>query len=53
MTTTEYMIWFTATAVMTVAVLAVGTLAAADLLPGRGRSAAPPAEEEKERRGRR
>ena len=30
-----YMIWFVATAAMTMTVLAVGTLAAADLLPRR------------------
>ena len=33
MTTTEYMVWFGIMAVATTAILVVGTLAAADLLP--------------------
>jgi hypothetical protein len=37
MTNSQAMIWFIATAVMTATVLAVGTLAAADILTKRGR----------------
>jgi len=35
MTTVGYMIWFLATAVMTIAVLTIGTLVAAEVLPRR------------------
>ena len=38
------MIWFVATAVLTAALLTVGTLAAADLLPRRKRRRSPEAE---------
>ena len=38
MTDLSYMIWFLATAAMTITVLAVGTLAAAELLPARRHS---------------
>ena len=38
MTDLAYLIWLVATALMTVTILAVGTLAAADLLPRRRRS---------------
>ena len=37
MTDLSYMIWFIATGAMTITVLAVGTLAAAELLPRRRR----------------
>jgi hypothetical protein len=35
MTETQYLIWFVAQAVVTIAILVVGTLGAADLLPRR------------------
>ena len=38
MTDLGYMIWFAASAVMTLTVLTIGTLAAADLLPHRRRT---------------
>jgi hypothetical protein len=41
MTDLSYMIWFIATGAMTITVLAVGTLAAAELLPRRTRRTRP------------
>jgi hypothetical protein len=42
MTTTEYLIWFVAMAVAIMAIIVVGTLAAADIIhPGRRTSKAP------------
>jgi len=53
MTTLDHLLWFLATAIMTITVLTIGTLAAAGLLPRRRRSrrSVTPAAGAHERRG--